>query len=209
VEGTCTVIRVLRNLLLLAALGMLVLPAVAYGDPNSDCARDGDLDKQYSNSELRKAIDEIPADLDEYSNCREVYKTAIASGSDKRNDDKGDGSGGGGSTSGGGGGGSISADEQQGQVKDNADLEAITGDANDAKPQVNVGGEQLEPEPDGLFDLASASNDVPTPLLVALIAIGLLAILGGVVALRNRVPALGRIPLVSKIPRVSLPRFRR
>jgi hypothetical protein len=74
---------------------------------------------------------------------------------------------------------------------------------------VNVGGEQLEPDSDGLFDLASASNDVPTPLLVALIAIGVLAILGGVVALRNRVPALGRIPLVSKIRRVSLPRFRR
>jgi hypothetical protein len=203
------VIRVLRNLLLLAALGMLALPAAAYGDPNSDCARDGDLDKRYSNSELRKALDEIPADLDEYSNCREVYKAAFASGSDKPSGDEGNGSGGGGSTSGGGGGGSVSADEQQAQVKDSTDLEAITGDANDAKPQVKVGGEQLQPESDGLFDLASASNDVPTPLLVALIAIGVLAILGGVVALRNRVPALGRIPLVSKIPRVSLPRFRR
>ena len=202
-------IRVLRNLLLLAALGMLVLPAVAQADPVSDCAADGDLDKHYSNGQLRDALDNIPGDLDEYSNCREVFKGAIASGSDKRTDASDSDSGGGGGSSGGGGGGSISADEQQGQVKDNADLEAITGDANDDKPQLNVGGEQDAPEPDGLFDLASASNDVPTPLLVALIAIGVLAILGGVVALRNRVPALGRIPLVSKIPRVSLPRFRR
>jgi hypothetical protein len=208
VEGTCTVIRVLRNLLLLAALGMLTLPAVAQADPVSDCAADGDLDKRYSNGQLRDALDNIPGDLDEYSNCREVFKGAISSGSDKRIDASGNDSGGGGGSSG-GGGGSISADEQQARVEDNAELEAITGDANDAKPQVNVGGERLEPEPDGLFDLASASNDVPTPLLVALIAIGLLAILGGVVALRNRVPALGRIPLVSKIPRVSLPRFRR
>jgi hypothetical protein len=203
------VIRVLRNLLLLAALGMLALPAVAQADPVSDCAADGDLDKRYSNGQLRDALDNIPGDLDEYSNCREVFKGAISSGSDTRNDASGNSSGGGGSSSGGGGSGSISADEQQAQVKDNAELEAITGDANDAKPQVNVGSEQVEPESDGLFDLASASNGVPTPLLVALIALGVLAIIGGVVALRKRVPALGRIPLVSNIPRVSLPRYRR
>ena len=202
-------IRVLRNLLLMAAFGMLALPAAAQADPVSDCAADGDLDKRYSNGQLRDALDNIPGDLDEYSNCREVFKGAISSGSDTHNDAAGNSSGGGGSSSGGGGSGSISADEQQAQVKDNAELEAITGDANDAKPQVNVGGEQVEPESDGLFDLASASNNVPTPLLVALIALGVLAILGGVVALRKRVPALGRIPLVSKIPRVSLPRFRR
>jgi hypothetical protein len=203
------VIRVLRNLLLLAALGMFALPAVAQADPVSDCAADGDLDKRYSNGQLRDALDNIPGDLDEYSNCREVFKGAISSGSDRRNDGSGGDSAGGGGSSGGSGGGSISADEQQAQVKDNAELEAITGDANDAKPEVNVGGEQVEPESDGLFDLAGASNGVPAPLLVALIAIGVLAILGGVVALRKRVPALGRIPLVSKIPRVSLPRFRR
>jgi hypothetical protein len=202
------VIRVLRNLLLLTVLGVLALPAVAQADPVSDCAGDGDLDKRYSNEQLRDALDNIPGDLDEYSNCREVFKSAISSGSDKRNDGSGDGSGSGGSASG-GGGGSISADEQQARANDNAELEAITGDANDAKPEVNVGGEQVEPGSDGLFDLASASNDVPAPLLVALIAIGLLVILGGLVALRKRVPALGRIPLVSKIPRVSLPRFRR
>ena len=200
-------IRVLRNLLLLTALGVLALPAVAKADPVSDCAADGDLDKRYSNEQLRDALDNIPGDLDEYSNCREVFKGAISSGSDKRTDASGGGSGGGGGSS--GGGGSVSPEEQQAQVKDNAELEAITGDANDAKPQVKVGGEQLEPESDGLFDLASASNDVPTPLLVALIAIGVLAILGGVVALRKHVPAMGRIPLVSKIPRVSLPKFRR
>jgi hypothetical protein len=209
VEGICTVIRVLRNLLLLAALGVFVLPAAAQADPVSDCAGDGDLDKNYSNEQLRDAVDNIPGDLDEYSNCREVFKAAISSGSDKRNDTSSNNSGGSGGSSGGGGGGSISGDEQQARVDDNADLEAITGDANDAKPRVKVGGERLEPGPSGLFDLASASNEIPTPLLVALIAIGLLAILGGLVALRKRVPALARIPLVSKIPRVSLPRFRR
>jgi hypothetical protein len=209
------VIRAATSLLVLVVLALLALPGSAMATPLRDCSDDGDLDKPWKNSELRDAIDNLPTDLDEYSNCREVFKGAISSGSDKRTDASGNDSGGGGgssgsgSGSGSGGGGSISADEQQARVEDSAELEAITGDAHEAKPQVNVGGERLEPEPDGLFDLASASNDIPTPLLVALIAIGVLAILGGVVALRNRVPALGRIPLVSRIPRVSLPRFRR
>lgn len=205
-------IRVLRNLLLLTVLGALVFPAVAQAEPVADCATDGDLDKRYSNSQLKKALDNIPADLDEYSNCREVIKSAIASGANKPDDTSDNGSQGGGGGSGGGsgnGGGAISADEQQAQANDNAKLDAITGDANDTKPEVKVGNEQLEPGANGLFDLASASNDVPMPLLLALIAIGLLALAGGVVALRGRVPGLARIPLVSKIPRVSLPRFRR
>jgi hypothetical protein len=69
----------------------------------------------------------------------------------------------------------------------------------------------VKPGSNGLFDLASASNDLPVPLLVALIALALLAVIGGLVALRERVPVLARIPLLSKIPtpRVSFPRFRR
>jgi len=208
------VIRVLRNTLLLTVLAALALPAAASANPVRDCAGDGDLDKHYSNSQLRNALDHIPGELDEYSNCREVIKGAISSGSDRRNESSGDGSGGGGGGGGGGatgGGGAesaINADEQQARANDNAKLNAITGNP-DAKPEVSVGGEQLQPGTDGLFDLASASNDVPTPLLLALITLGLLALAGALVALRGRVPGLARIPLVSKIPRVSLPRFRR
>ena len=204
-------IRALRNLLLLTLLGALALPALAHADPQRDCAGDGDLDKNYTNSQLRKALDDLDTGLDEYSNCREVIKAAIASGSDKRSNGGGGGSGGGGggSSGGGGGGGAVTPDEQQARANDNAELEALTGDSKAKEPEVIVGGEQVNPGSNGLFDLASASNDVPMPLLLTLIVIGLLAIAGGLVALRGRVPALGRLPLVSKIPRVSLPRFRR
>ena len=199
-------------MLLLTVLAALALPAAASADPVRDCAGDGDLDRRYSNSQLRRALDNIPGELDEYSNCREVIKGAISSGSDRRNDSSGGGSGGGGGGGGTGGGGggesAISADEQQAQANDNAKLDAITGNP-DAKPDVNVGGEQLQPGADGLFDLSSASNSVPMPLLLALITLGVLALAGALVAVRDRVPGLARIPLVSKIPRVSLPRFRR
>ena len=49
----------------------------------ADCARDGQLDRSYSNSELRRARDNLPADLDEYSDCRDVIAAAIKGGSDK------------------------------------------------------------------------------------------------------------------------------
>lgn len=197
-------IRVARNLALLAALGLLAIPASAAASPLSDCTADGDLDKSYSNSELRKALDNIPGDVDEYTNCRDVIGAAITSPSDKGENRPGDGSGG----SGGGGGGSISAEEQGARDQDRAELDAITADKNDS-PRVDVGGEQVEPGSNGLFDLASASNNLPVPLLLALIALGVLALVGGLVALRERVPALARIPLLSKLPRVPLPRFRR
>jgi hypothetical protein len=208
-EGIRTVIRVVRNLLLLAVLGLLALPAGAQAaDPISDCNFDGDLDRRYSNSELRKALDNLPGELEEYSNCRQVISGAITSGSDKGENRPGSGSGGGGG-SGSDGGGSISAEEEAARAQDGADLEALTSGADASSPSLNIGGEKVEPGSNGLFDLASASNDVPVPLLVALIAVGLLAIVGGFVALRERMPALARIPLLSKIPRVPLPRFRR
>lgn len=194
-------IRAVPKLLALAVLALLALPAGAMADPVADCARDGDLDKQYSNAELRKALDRIPGDLDEYSNCREVLAGAIAGGSDK----------GGNRPTAGADGSPLPPGEQAARDKDSTDLAGITGSPEDNPPNVEVGGERVEPGSNGLFDLASASNDLPVPLLVALVALALVALIGGLVALRERIPALSRIPLLSKIPtpRVSLPRFRR
>lgn len=199
-------IRVVRHLLLLAVLGAFALPASAQADPVSDCNNDGKLDQSYTNEQLKRALDNIPSDVDEYTNCRELIGAAITSGSDKGENRPGSGAS---ASSNGADNGGVSPAEQEARTKDNAELEAITSDGNESAPSVRLDGEEVEPGSNGLFDLASASNDVPVPLLVALIAIGLLVILGGLVVLRERVPALARIPLLSKIPRVSFPRFRR
>ena len=177
----------------------MALPAGAMANPITDCNTDGDLDKQYSNERLRKAIENLPTDLDEYSNCREILSGAITSGSDK----------GGNRPTVGADGSPLPADEQAARTQDTEDLAAITADPEKSPPSVQVGDEKVEPGSNGLFDLASASNDLPVPLLVALIALALVALIGGLVAMRERIPALSRIPLLSKIPRVSLPRFRR
>jgi hypothetical protein len=185
---------------LLGALAALALPATAHADALTDCTRDNDLDRSYTNSELRKALDNLPTDSDEYGNCREVLSGAIHSGSDKGARPSNTGPN----------GEPPSSTEQERRVKDNEALAAIAGDSTGEPraPRVDVGGETVEPGSDGLFDLASASNDLPLPLLLALIALGVLAVIGLLVALRSRIPLLARVPLLSKIPapRVPFPR---
>jgi hypothetical protein len=213
------VIRLPRHLLVVAALALALVafPGDAFAASPlqviKDCNQDGQLNRKYSNSELRKALDNLPSDIDEYSDCRDVISAAITGGSDTGN--RGGAGGGGGNGGGGGAGGGaapVTPEEQAARTQDQADLQSLgSPESRENSPPIDVGGEQVKPGSNGLFDVANATNSVPTPLLVALIALALLAIAGGVVALRGRLPALARIPLLSKIPtpRVSLPRFRR
>src|ERR671914_1378114 len=200
-RDSATVIRAATSLLVLAVLALLALPggAMAQNPAIADCNDNGVLDKKYNNKQLRQAIEDLPTDLDEYSNCRELLTNAITSGSDR----------GGNRPTVGADGSPLPAEEQAARTKDNEDLAAITADPGKSPPSAQVGGEEVKPGSNGLFDLASASNDLPIPLLVALIALALVALIGGLVAMRERIPALSRIPLLSKIPRVPFPRFRR
>jgi hypothetical protein len=202
------VTRFAYTLALAVALCALVLPAVASASPNQvirDCQRDGDLDRKYSNEDLRKAEDNLPADVREYSDCGEVIASAVTAGAAKKN--TGGGGGGGGGESGATSGGASSGDPAR-KAEDDAALTELTKDRK--RPGVNVGGREIAPGDNGLFDVASATNGLPLPLLLALIGALLVALVGGLLALRRRVPAIGRLPLLSKIslPRVPTPRER-
>ena len=183
-----------------------------------DCQDDSRLSRQYSRSDLRKARDNLPSELAEYSNCLEVIGAAIKRASaptDSGGNPGGPGPGGGNPGAGAPGAAFDNAfqnspAEQAARAKDQADLEALTNSGDDPPP-IDVGGQTVKPGENGLFDLASASNELPTPLLLALIAMGLALLAGAFLALRSKVPALARVPLPSKIrlPRVGRPRFRR
>ena len=175
---------------------MLVAPATAGASAKQvlrDCIRDGTLDGNYSNAELREARDKLPADSDEYSDCADVIAAAIKSGSNRG---VGEGSPG------------VGASNPQGEAiarqDDAGDLAALTDGKGDA-PTVDVGGTSLSPDSSGFFGLAGAANKVPLPLLIALILLGLFAMASGMAALRERVPALARIPFLSKLPTPRVP----
>jgi hypothetical protein len=192
--------RLLRNLLTIGALALLALPANAFASADQvirDCARDGKLDHNYSNSELRKARNNLPSDLDEYSDCRDVIASAIKGGSDRG---LGRGSPGVAATD--------PAGEAAAQAQDQNDLAAIASGKNE-KPSVNVGGANLEPDSSGYFNVGGAANEVPLPLLLALILLSLFALASALGAVRDRVPALASVPLLSKIPTPRVPFLKR
>jgi hypothetical protein len=192
--------RAVRHLLIIGALAVLALPAPAFASADQvirDCARDGQLDRHYSNAELRRARNNLPADLDEYSDCRDVIAAAIKGGSNR-----GLGAGSPGV------GGTNPAGEAAAKAHDKGDLAAIANGIA-GKPSVEVGGEKLEPDSSGFFNLGGAANDVPLPLLIALLLLCMVALASGVGALRERVPALARMPLLSKIPSWRVPFFGR
>jgi hypothetical protein len=192
--------RLTGHLLTIGALALLALPANAFASADQvirDCARDGKLDHDYSNSELRKARNNLPSDLDEYSDCRDVIASAIKGGSDRG---LGAGSPGVGATD--------PAGEAAAQAQDQNDLASIaTG--KDEKPSVNVGGTKLEPDSSGFFNVGGAANEVPLPLLLALILLSLFALASALGAVRDRVPALASVPLLSKIPTPRVPFLKR
>ena len=74
---------------------------------------------------------------------------------------------------------------------------------------MDVGGTSLAPDSSGFFNLGGAANQVPLPLMIALLLLALFAIASGVAALRERIPALARIPLLSKLPTLRVPFFQR
>jgi hypothetical protein len=162
-----------------------------------DCIRDGKLDGHYSNAELRKARDNLPSDSDEYSDCGQIIAAAIKNGSNRGS---GAGSPGVGATD--------PAGEAAARSADAGDLAAVAAGTGGA-PKVDVGGTSLEPDSSGFFNLGGAANQVPLPLLLALILLALFALASGAAALRERVPALARIPLLSKLPTPRVPFFQR
>src|SRR4051812_14810855 len=101
----------MRKLITLTFIVALTQTASAFASGASvirDCTDDGRLQGHYSQRELRDALDSIPSDVDEYTNCRDIIRRAAFNGAGSSGgSSKGGGSDGGGAggASGGGGGG--------------------------------------------------------------------------------------------------------
>ena len=166
-----------RLLGLLVATALLASPGVAQASPQQvirDCAKDGKLDRHYSLSDLKKAEKKLPTDIDEYTNCRDVINQAEVQGSGGSRHGNALGGGVGGGSGGGGSPGDVRA------------LNKAKGSST--PPSLSLHGQKVLPGGGGVFKTAGAANEVPTPVLLALIALGGLTVTGGLVALRRRFP---------------------
>jgi hypothetical protein len=182
--------RRIRNMLVFIAVvaAMTVGATSAMASPQAvirDCARDGKLDHHYSMSDLKNALKQLPADVNEYTNCHDVITAAETQGTGGQHHGSSHssalhGTGGSGRGGGGGGGGTAS----QGDMNALADATHQGGNA----PSLSLRGQKVVPGSGGLFKTAGAANSLPVPVLLALIAVALLTAAGGVVAVRRRFP---------------------
>jgi hypothetical protein len=172
---------------LIAVLALLLAVPTALADATRnkilrEC-QTGRLTGDYTSREIRDARSNIPDDLDQYTDCRDVLTRALLSraGGDS-------GSGGGDPGTGGGGGGGGGTDAGGGAPltpSTDADKQALD-QATDAVP-VDVAGRKVTP------GASAFRNDLPTTLLVLLALLAAAAVAGLAPALRRRAPSLGAI----------------
>ena len=174
------------KLLLVMVLTLLVAaPAAMAGtraDIINDC-QDGKLDGNYSPSDIRDARNNIPADVDQYSDCRDVLGRALGGSGDKQV-----GGGGEGDALGGGGPSSGQPDEPltPNGPEEQAAIEKAGVAGGDAP--VQVGDSTVVPGAAGLASNATR-NALPVSLLAVLILLGLAALAAAVPPVRRRVHA--------------------
>jgi hypothetical protein len=171
-----------RLMLAVVALTLLVAPpaeAWTVNDVIRDCSKNGKLSHDYPPSLIRKARESLPADIDEYTDCRDLLSTPTSSGSQGGSDNGSGGGGGaatgtgGGSTGGGGGGSAPSGSSTPPAPPTAAELKALdAAKAGDAPEPVNVGGSPVTPGTAGMTT-GAVDNGLPSTLFVVLILLGL------------------------------------
>jgi hypothetical protein len=167
------------------AFALPVAHAATPSDVVADCADDGAIDGGYTDAERRGALKEIPADLDEYSECRAMIGAGIGkAGGWGEGTKDGDGGEEFGAGSGAGTGAGTGAGGRAGKSA------GAAGERPRGKGRggANVSGRVLNGEPgagSGDGDTAGAGDGVPGWLLAALGG-GALAALGAARELRRR-----------------------
>lgn len=211
--------RIVRTLVIVALSAGLTLPASALASSDEvidDCSQDGRVDGRYSEEELRDAEDDLPSDVDEYTDCREAIRSEIgrkeareraarrrerearereareAREAREREREEAAGAGGSGGSSGsatpGGSGDSGPAAGDDLAALGVLERSARGGDA----PALDVGDGKVTPGESGdgeLFGIAKAANDLPPSILSALALMLLLAAAATFLAMRHRLPA--------------------
>ncbi len=195
-------------------LMVLAFPVAAQASPGAvvrDCAKDGSVDGKYSDKDKRAALKKIPADLNEYSDCRAAIKASIGAGGPKAGiSNKPPGSGGGGSGGGGAGGGradtngdgKVSPAERK--AADNIQV-ALKRDKDRKSTESTLGDRKTDPAKVGAIDASNTSNGLPLPVILAIAALALLAAAAATLLLARRNPrvaqALRRVPLPARFRR--------
>jgi hypothetical protein len=178
----------LRTAFVACLLALLVGAPSAWADSTRikilrEC-QDGRLTGNYTPSQIRDARNNIPDDIDQYSNCRDVLTRALLAGAA----DSGDG----GSGSGGGGG----AGGERLTPSTDADRQALEAAATGGGQPIAIAGRKVAP------GVGSLRNDLPTTLIVVLALLAVAAV-GAIVPFVRR--SAGRLSALGPMVRRVIP----
>ncbi len=182
-------------------MALLLAPAAQAAGPIQvirDCEDDGVLQGHYTNAELRQARNQLPTDVDEYSDCRDILSRAIAAGTTARSSGNG---GNGGTTTGGGagGGGTGSGGSPSSNGRGDADpysrpIDSSTSESRARLSQARVRGDdpiEISGRPvrpaTGLAD--TTRNRLPGTLIAVLALLAAAALVAVAPVARRRVLA--------------------
>jgi hypothetical protein len=150
------------------ALALVAPPAAAQSTRIKilrECAQDGRLTGDYTAQQIRDARSNIPDDLDEYTDCRDVLTRALLNLASRDSNPSGGGGGTGGDAGGGtgGAGGGGSGGGALLTPSTDADREALDTAGQAAETPIEVSGSRVTPGTAG-----ELRNDLPTTLIVLL-----------------------------------------
>jgi hypothetical protein len=173
---------------LIALLALLLIAPAAQGQSTRnkilrEC-QNGSLTGDYTAREIRDARSNIPDDLDQYTDCRDVLTRALLS---RAGGDPGSGGGDpgtGGGTTGGGSGGAGGALLTPSTA---ADQQALEGAAQAGGAPLEIAGRKVTPGE------SAFRNDLPAALLVLLALIAAAAAASLAPQIRRRAPTLAAL----------------
>jgi hypothetical protein len=155
--------------------------------------QDGRLTGTYTSSQIRDALNNIPDDIDQYSDCRDVLRRALLNqaGSSGGNGGSAGGPGGGGTGGSGGVGGGTA---QPLTPSTDADRRALDQAAKAGAVPLQIAGRDVTPG-------EGVRNSLPTTLLVVLALLALAALAALLPSMRR----LGRLSAIGPTLRRVLP----
>jgi len=184
------------RLAIIALLAVLAAAPAAQADSTRtkilrEC-QSGQLTGDYTAKQIRDARNNIPDDLDQYSDCRDVLTRALLNRAGGSDGGGGSGSAAGGGGSGGGGGGEVLTPSTD------ADREALVGAASTGDQPLQVAGGRVTPGVAG-----GLRNNLPTTLIVVLVLLAVAAAAAIAPFVRRR--AFGRLVALGPALRRVLP----
>jgi hypothetical protein len=175
-----------RPLAYLTLAVCLALPAnaIAGGGQQlvNDCTDNGKIDGKYSAGDYKDALNNIPTDVDEYTDCRDIIRQSQVANTGQQPERKT----------------AFAPTETPAGPPAPAEKQQIARQRarfSHGNP-VRIGGVKVTPgslsRQAGSAGFGNTSNDLPVPVLVLLLAIAALTLAGTALFGRDAIPAIGR-----------------